>query len=68
MSAVSLYYYLQVLKRVYVASPPASSTPLHTPILTTLVIALIAAAVLILGCAPRLLLDPILAAIQASGL
>jgi NADH-quinone oxidoreductase subunit N len=68
MSAVSLYYYLKVLKRVYVASPPASSTPLHTPILTTLVIALIAAAVLILGCAPRLLLDPILAAIQASGL
>ena len=28
----------------------------------------IAAAVLILGCAPRLLLDPIIAAVAASGL
>jgi NADH-quinone oxidoreductase subunit N len=68
MSAVSLYYYLKVLKRVYVAAPPANSTKLHPPLLTTLVIALIAAAVLILGCAPRLLLDPILAAVTASGL
>jgi NADH-quinone oxidoreductase subunit N len=68
MSAVSLYYYLKVLKRVYVAAPPANSTKLHPPLLTTLVIALIAAAVLILGCAPRLLLDPIIAAVAASGL
>ena len=26
MSAVSLYYYLQVLKRIYIADPPPEST------------------------------------------
>jgi NADH-quinone oxidoreductase subunit N len=68
MSAVSLYYYLKVLKRVYVAPPPADAPPLHPPALATLLITLLAVAVLLLGCLPHLLLNPILSAIQASGL
>jgi NADH-quinone oxidoreductase subunit N len=68
MSAVSLYYYLQVLKRMYVASPPAGVDTIQTPILTQAVMLLLAGAVVLLGCAPHLLLRWILAAIHASGL
>ena len=54
MSAVSLYYYLQVLKRAYVV-PAVDETRIavHPVILTVLV--LIAAAVVVLGCFPALL-------------
>jgi NADH-quinone oxidoreductase subunit N len=55
-SAVSLYYYLQVLKRVYVANPPAEADSIHTSFLTQAVVVLLAAAVVLLGCAPNLLL------------
>ena len=68
MSAVSLYYYLQVLKKIYVADPPAKANEIHSPVLSQLVICLIAVNVLLLGCAPRLLLTWIEAAIRASGL
>ena len=59
LSAVSLYYYLQVLKRVYV-TPAIEEAPgkiekikLHSVTLAVLV--LIAAAVVLLGCFPALL-------------
>jgi NADH-quinone oxidoreductase subunit N len=68
MSAVSLYYYLKVLKRVYVASAAEGAAEIVTPALGGLAIALIAAGVVILGCAPHLLLSPILDAVRASGL
>jgi NADH-quinone oxidoreductase subunit N len=68
MSAVALYYYLQVLKRVYVAAPPADAKEMRTPILSQVLLLLLAASVVLLGCAPQLLLRWILAAIQASGL
>jgi NADH-quinone oxidoreductase subunit N len=68
MSAVALYYYLRVLKRVYVASPPAGAKPMRTPILSQGLMLLLAAAVVLLGCAPQLLLRWIEAAIRASGL
>jgi len=54
MSAVSLYYYLQVLKRVFVM-PPADDSPLHGNSITTAVLVLIALAVVVLGCLPGLL-------------
>jgi NADH-quinone oxidoreductase subunit N len=54
MSAVSLYYYLQVLKRAYVL-PPAEETPIHASPVTMLVLLLIAAAVAGMGCFPALL-------------
>jgi NADH-quinone oxidoreductase subunit N len=54
LSAVSLYYYLQVLKRAYVM-PAADETPVKAGPLTTLVLAVIAAAVVVLGCFPQIL-------------
>jgi NADH-quinone oxidoreductase subunit N len=54
MSAVSLYYYLQVLKRAYVM-PAADESPIKTGPLTTLVLVAIAAAVVVMGFFPSLL-------------
>jgi NADH-quinone oxidoreductase subunit N len=68
MSAVSLYYYLQVLKRIYVASPPAGADEIQAPLLSQVVIILLAGAVVLLGCAPHLLLRWMMKAIQVSGL
>ncbi len=53
-SAVSLYYYLQVLKRAYVM-PAADESPIQAHPITLAVLLLIAAAVLVLGCFPALL-------------
>jgi NADH-quinone oxidoreductase subunit N len=54
MSAVSLYYYLQVLKQIYVL--PGDTTPIQASWPTRLTIVLMAAAVVGLGVAPNLLL------------
>jgi len=54
MSAVSLYYYLQVLKRAYVM-PAADESPIKASPITTLVLVAIAAAVVVMGCFPALL-------------
>jgi len=54
MSAVSLYYYLQVLKRVYVM-PAADKTPIHANHITMITLQLITACVVVLGCFPELL-------------
>ena len=53
-SAVSLYYYLQVLKRAYVM-PAVAEAPLHAHPVTLAVLAAIAAAVVAFGCFPALL-------------
>jgi NADH-quinone oxidoreductase subunit N len=53
-SAVSLYYYLQVLKRAYVL-PATDESPIRAGSVTTAVLVLIAAAVVVLGCLPGLL-------------
>jgi NADH-quinone oxidoreductase subunit N len=68
MSAVSLFYYLRVLKHVYVTPPPPDATPIQAPFLTQAVAVLLAAAVILLGAAPHLLLHWIQAAISASPL
>lgn len=67
MSAVSLYYYLQVLKQAYVATPPESSPSYQVAFSTRLLLCVLAIAVLLLGCVPDLILGPFLAAIQGSG-
>ncbi len=54
MSAVSLYYYLQVLKRAYVLKP-VDETPVKAHPLTTLVLLAITLSVVLLGCFPALL-------------
>jgi NADH-quinone oxidoreductase subunit N len=53
-SAVSLYYYLQVLKRAYVM-PAVDETVIKAHPVTLVVLVLIAAAVVGLGCFPALL-------------
>jgi NADH-quinone oxidoreductase subunit N len=54
MSAVSLYYYLQVLKRAYVM-PTVDDAPIKAHPVTMIVLLAIAAAVVVLGCLPALL-------------
>jgi NADH-quinone oxidoreductase subunit N len=56
MSAVSLYYYLKVLKCIYVIDPPNDASPLHMSVLRQVTLCLIALSVVLLGCAPNLLL------------
>jgi NADH-quinone oxidoreductase subunit N len=67
LSAVSLYYYLQVLKQIYVAAPSAGQTAMRTPVLSQVFLALLALAVLVLGCAPDLFLGHLIRAIQVAG-
>jgi NADH-quinone oxidoreductase subunit N len=67
MSAVSLYYYLQVLKQIYVADVPASTGTLKAPIVSQVVLCLLAAAVVLFGCAPNLLLARLQEAIRLAG-
>ncbi len=55
-SAVSLYYYLQVLKRAYVL-PPAHPEPIPVSFVEMTVLVLIALATLALGLAPNLLVQ-----------
>ncbi len=54
LSAVSLYYYLQILKRAYVMKP-VDETPIRVHPVTLLVLLAIAASVVVLGCFPVLL-------------
>jgi len=54
MSAVSLYYYLQVLKRAYVM-PAVDDAPIKAHPVTLIVLVAIAAAVVLMGCFPTVL-------------
>jgi NADH-quinone oxidoreductase subunit N len=56
MSAVSLYYYLKVLKSIYVAAPRDGSTPASKSSFRQAVLCVIALGVVLLGCTPNLLL------------
>ena len=67
MSAVSLYYYLRVLKRVYVAPVPAGAAEIKSPLLSQAIVLILAGSVILFGAAPHLLLRWIEAAITASG-
>jgi NADH-quinone oxidoreductase subunit N len=65
-SAVSLYYYLQVLKQIY-AGEPAPNTSWPRPALSAqLAIVALAAIVIVLGCVPDLLLGRITELLQVS--
>jgi NADH-quinone oxidoreductase subunit N len=56
-SAVSLYYYLQVLKKVYVAEPPLDAGKIAPFSLATVAIACLAVAIVACGCFPGWLVD-----------
>src|SRR6266542_3654809 len=68
MSAVSLYYYLQVLKQVYVIESPADAPAISASAPFQAAIVLVAAGVFALGCAPGLLVGRLSAAIKAAGI
>lgn len=63
MSAVSLYYYLQVLKAIFVQPAPPEAPALTMAPSTRLVLILLALAVVLLGAVPGALLKKILSTI-----
>jgi NADH-quinone oxidoreductase subunit N len=67
LSAVSLYYYLQVLKQIYIAEPGRGTGAAPTAILSQAALVVLALAVVVLGCAPDLLMGRLTQAIQAAG-
>jgi NADH-quinone oxidoreductase subunit N len=56
MSAVSLYYYLRLLKQIYVREPATTGGPVQVPYTAKATVGLIAILVVLLGCIPNLLL------------
>jgi NADH-quinone oxidoreductase subunit N len=56
MSTVSLYYYLQVLKRIYIAPTSEDAGSIRTPVVAQITLCLIALGVVVLGCAPNILM------------
>jgi NADH-quinone oxidoreductase subunit N len=64
MSAVSLYYYVQVLKQIYVAEASSDAPAVPTSLASQLSLGALALAVVLFGGAPDLLLGSLLAAIK----
>ncbi|MSU57335.1 MAG: NADH-quinone oxidoreductase subunit N [Pedosphaera sp.] len=69
MSAVSLYYYLQVLKQIYVVEGTNATdiADANVPWVTQIALVVLALLVVALGVAPNLILESLLAAIQSVG-
>jgi NADH-quinone oxidoreductase subunit N len=66
MSAVSLYYYLLILKQAFVVE--SETPPLNgLPFLPRFVVSVLAIAVILLGCFPNILLDPLHSALKTDG-
>jgi NADH-quinone oxidoreductase subunit N len=65
MSAVSLYYYLQVLKQIYVVEPVAATSRVDSPFLSEVVVVFTAVVVIGLGIMPNLLVGRLLVALAA---
>jgi len=65
MSVVSLYYYLKVLKQIYVLDSTVEDEDVRTPLLMRATIGAIALLVVVLGCYPDLLLNWIDVAMRA---
>jgi NADH-quinone oxidoreductase subunit N len=59
MSAVSLYYYLRVLKYAFVAPQPTGTGAIHVSLVTRITLWFLALLVILLGCVPELLLQHI---------
>ena len=66
MSAVSLYYYLQVLKQIYVVSAPAGEA-MAVSLWSVFAVVILAISVIVLGCMPEWLVGKLLAAITQAG-
>jgi NADH-quinone oxidoreductase subunit N len=68
LSAVSLYYYLQVLKRIYVAPPQREHIEEPGFPILQVTVCLLAIAVTVLGCAPEWLIRQLAIATNLAGL
>jgi len=64
MSAVSLYYYLQVLKQIYVAEGPNGTKATKASVPAQAVLAVLALGVVLLGCFPGWLVGLIESAVK----
>lgn len=62
MSAVSLYYYLQPLKQIYVMDAPEDAVAVKGSVAMWIGLIGLAAAVVLFGCAPDLLVEPLVSA------
>ncbi len=67
MSAVSFYYYLKVLKQIYVVEEPNGAGAMNVSALTQAVLLVLAALVVLLGCLPNLLLNWLQQCLAAAG-
>jgi NADH-quinone oxidoreductase subunit N len=67
-SCVSLYYYLQILKQIYVNVPEEVAAPVRVSLPVQVSILALAAAVVLLGCAPDWLLQKFALAQTVAGL
>ena len=67
MSAVSFYYYLKVLKQIYVEAPAGERATLPVSGLTQAALGLMAAGVILLGCAPGLIVERLAALLLLGG-
>ncbi len=67
LSAVSLYYYLQVLKQIYVVAPPESAARFRPSPVFRVGVVTLAVATVVFGCFPNLLVGRLTAALAAAG-
>ena len=67
MSAVSLYYYLQVLKQIYVIDAPQDAERIRVPWVMQITLAVLALGVVLLGCFPGWLVGLIEQAMKLIG-
>ncbi len=65
LSAVSLYYYLRVLKEVYVADVPSGAAKVEASLRLKVVLWLLAASVVVLGCVPGVITGPLIHALRS---
>ena len=56
-----------VLKQIYLVEPGLGTAAMPTPVVSQVAVVLLALAVVALGCAPNLLIGPLLSAMQGTG-
>jgi NADH-quinone oxidoreductase subunit N len=67
LSAVSLYYYLLVLKQAFVAAAPESEVMRVPGGVVQVVVGLLALGVVLSGCCPQWLVQPLTEGLRAAG-
>jgi len=66
MSAVSFYYYLKVLKQIYVVAGAKGAAKIEVSFLSQAVLLAMAILVILLGCCPNLLVGPLQACLSSA--